>query len=97
MRSSNVMRTAVIGMGLYGTVVSAADPAINLHAKVATEKLDVHVATGNPTVVAVRAQGPLLKAKIKVRGQSSDCLVLVTQLEPDICVPVGPGGPVSPN
>ena len=97
MRNFNVMRTAVIGRGLYGAVVSAADPGINLNTQIANQKLGVHVGTGNPTVVAVRAQGPLLKANIKVRGQSSDCLVVLTQMAPDICVPVGPGGPVSPN
>jgi hypothetical protein len=96
MRRLNMARTAVVAMGLYGAAALAADSGINLNTKVLTEKVAVRVATGNPTVVAVKAQGPI-NANLRLQGRSNSCVALLLQIAAGVCVPSGPGGPVSPN
>lgn len=90
------MRVAVIALGLYGAAVLAADPGINLNTKILTQKVAVRVAVANPAVVAVRAQGPI-NASLRLQERSGSCLALLAQISPGVCVPSGPGGPVSPN
>jgi len=97
MRTLNVMLLAAVAMGLSGVAALAAEPGINLNAKIVNQKVAVRVAAGNPAVVAVQAQGPI-NASLRLQGShSGNCVALVEELAPGVCVPNGPGGPVSPN
>lgn len=86
----------VIGAGLYGIAASAADPGLNLDTKILNQKVKAQVSVSNPAVVAVKAQGAV-NANIKLQSHSASCLLLVEEIAPGVCVPNGPGGPVSPN
>lgn len=95
MQRLNVTRIAVIAMGLYGAAALAADSGVNL--QVLNQKVKAKVSLGNPALVAVRASGPV-NANIRLQGShSGSCVALVEELAPGVCVPSGPGGPVSPN
>lgn len=97
MQVSNVMCAALIAMGLYGASALAAGSGVDLETKVLNQKVAVKIAAGNPAVTAVQAQGPV-NAGLTLQGQSSgNCLLLVEQIAPGVCVPTGPGSPVSPN
>lgn len=95
MRRLNMMYALVIGTALYGVIASAADSGLNL--QVLNQKVKVQASVANPTVVAVKASG-LVNANIRLQGShSGSCVALVEELAPGVCVPSGPGGPVSPN
>jgi hypothetical protein len=88
---------AVLGLSLSGLVFAADGPTVAVNAKVATQKVALKVVTGNPDTVSVHAHGPVLKADVTLQSQSDDCLDVVSDLYPGVCVPIGPGLPVSPN
>ena len=96
MQRSYVMGAVMLGAGLFGITASAADPGANLQVKVLDQKVAVQVASGNPTVIAVKAQGPV-NATLGLQSHSASCVALVEEIAPGVCVPSGPGGPVSPN
>lgn len=97
MQGLNVFGATVIALGFYGISAFAADSSINLKAAVLNQKVAVHVATANPAVISVKAQGPL-DATIKLQhDHSGNCVALVEEIAAGVCVPTGPGGPVSPN
>ncbi len=96
MQRSYVMGAVIIGAGLFGITASAADPGVNLKVRVLDQKVAVQVATGNPTVIAVKARGPV-NATLRLQSHSGSCVALVEEIAPGVCVPGGPGGPVSPN
>lgn len=95
MQRLSVMRVVIITMGLYGAAALAADSGVNL--KVLNQKVKAQISVSNPTVVAVRASGPI-NANLRLQSDhSGSCVALVEELAPGVCVPSGPGGPVSPN
>lgn len=87
----------MVGVVLYGVSAFAADSGINLNTTVANQKVAVRVATANPAGVSVKTQG-LVKADIRVQqNHSGSCVALIEEIAAGVCVPSGPGGPVSPN
>lgn len=95
MQRLNMAWITVVVMGLYGAAALAADSDINL--QVLNEKVKAKVSIANPTVVAVKASGPINANLRLVGSHSGSCVALVLELAPGVCVPSGPGGPVSPN
>ena len=95
MGSFGALRVVVFCMGFYGAAASAADPGLNLQTQIGRQKITAQLATNQPAVVA-QARGPL-HADINVRNQMGQCLALASAIYSGVCVPVGPGAPVSPN
>lgn len=99
MKKVNVMGAMILGLGLYGVAVQAADTGINLDTQLLNQKLAIAIASttsSGPSTVDVQASGPI-SGDINVRNQLGQCLTLASQIAPGVCVPVGPGSPVSPN
>ena len=88
---------AAFCLGLYGAAAVAANgPAVDLTVKAGTIGVKTHAAVGNPTKIALQATSPLAGIKISQQLQSTDCLLLISQWI-GVCVPPGPGVPVSPD
>jgi len=95
MRIVEVLSVASICLAVYGAAASAADSTTQT--KSVSQKIVVQVAATNPSLISVSAQGVLLNANLSVGAQSDHCSALVSQIVPSVCVPIGPGTPVSPN
>jgi hypothetical protein len=97
MQRLNFTSAAVMATVLYGVSAFAADSGIILDTTVVNQKVAVRVATANPTSVSVQTSG-LINTDIKLQqSHSGSCLALVEEIAAGVCVPSGPGGPVSPN
>lgn len=96
MRNSYVARAVAVSMALVGMAATAADAGLNLNTQLLTQTVAVHVAA-IPPGIAVHASGPVLNANINLGSQQNGCSALVGRIAPGICVPIGPGQPVSPN
>ena len=96
MRNSYVARVVAVGMALIGMAAIAAGSGLNLNTQIATQKIALNIAS-NTSALVVKANGPVLNTNIHLGSQSSDCSTLVGRIAPGVCVPDGPGDPVSPN
>lgn len=97
MRKISVARIGLIIAAMYSCLGWTAPPGIHLDAKLSKQKIGVHVSTGNPATLAVKARGPVINANVGLQSHSQHCLAGVEQIVPGVCVPRGPDGPVSPN
>ncbi|MGH8460031.1 MAG: hypothetical protein ACRESS_00345 [Stenotrophobium sp.] len=87
---------AALGLGLYGVAAAADGPAAGLTLQVGSLSISTGVALGNPIDIALLANGALLSVDVSQQIQAGSCLALVS-LATGICVPLGPGEPVSPD
>jgi hypothetical protein len=88
---------AGIGFGFFAAVALADGPGAEVATSINGQDVSVTASAGNPAVVAVKASGPAVNAVVDLQSQSGDCLDVVSHLYPGLCVPIGPGLPVSPN
>ena len=97
MQRLNLMAAAVMVSAFCATGAFAADSGINLKTTVVNQKVAVHVSTANPAGVSVQTRG-LINSNIRLQqSHSGSCVALVEEIAAGVCVPTGPGGPVSPN
>ena len=92
-----ICRAALMGAALASVAALADEPGVNVKARLAAQKAVVHVAVNDPPTVSVKAKGPALNADVKIVGKPAQCLTVLYEIAPGVCVPVGPEVPVSPN
>ncbi|MGH8506405.1 MAG: hypothetical protein ACRETM_10660 [Stenotrophobium sp.] len=88
---------AALYLGLYGAAAVAADgPAVDLTVKAGRLGVKAHAAVGNPTKIVLQSTSPVADIRVSQQLQSTDCLLVISQWT-GVCVPPGPGVPVSPD
>lgn len=94
MRISNAL--TIIAM-LLRAAVAVAGPEVAAQAELGRQHAAVQFAAGEPDAVKLRLRGPLIHAGVSLQGAAGQCQAIVNRLYPGLCLPTGPGLPVSPD